>query len=479
MSIDSFPPPKANPARGSIIRRLTWLYALSASILLIFASGFQYWTLIAALEQEDEHFLHSRVHILETILRVQPSDVQAIERKVAEESVAFAGSQHITSSRILDESGHTLYESSGMGNEIPNTAFPSPHASPAKAKRWRSDTNKTYWLMAVWAEGDAFGGSRQQIQVALDETGEVLLVNQYERYLISVMLIGILLSVATGILVARRGMKPLADIASAAERITATQLHERIDVGSWPQELTILARAFNRMLERLEGSFNRLSECSADLAHELRTPLNNLRGEAEVALSKPRAPHEYREILASSLEEYARLSRMLENLLFLAKADSDQAMIILSPINVRAEIEKVIHFYEALAADLDVRMVCEGAAAATTKVDPDLFQRVISNLLANALHYTPGGGTISFFIDSSQNLGIGVTCRDSGAGIPSEHLPKIFDRFYRINSSSSGTTDGAGLGLAIVKSIMDLHGGSITIQSVVGQGTAVHLFFPA
>jgi len=477
LRIDSFSPPGAGSARGSITRRLAWLYALSASTLLILASGFLYWALVATLQQEDEYFLHSRVRILETILQIQPDDPQAIERTIAEESVAFAGSQHITSSRILDESGRTLHESPGMKQEIPDAAFPAPQEPPGKAKKWRSDTGKTYWLIAVWTEGDDFGGSRRQIQVALDETAEVLQISRYEYYLIGVLLVGILLSLIMGVLVTQRGMKPLADIASAAERVTATQLHERIDDASWPRELAMLTHAFDGMLERLEGSFNRLSQFSADLAHELRTPLNNLRGEAEVALSRPREPHEYREILASSLEEYDRVSRILESLLFLAKADSEQPMLALSPINVRTEIEKIIVFYEALAAEQDIRIRCEGDA--TAKVDPDLFQRVIGNLLTNALHYTPGGGTITFLIDSNQDLGIGITCRDSGSGIPQEHLLKIFDRFYRINPSRSVKTEGAGLGLAIVKSIIDLHGGSITVQSAVGRGTDVHLFFPA
>ncbi len=477
MSVDSFPQPRTGSARGSIAQKLAWLYALSTSALLILASGFLHWALIATLEQEDEYFLRSRVHILETILRMQPGNAQAIEREIAEESVAFAGAQHITLSRILDESDRTLHESPGMGEEVPAAAFPAPQAPPAEPKKWRSGAGKTYWLIAAWTEDDASSGSRRQIQVALDETGEVLLIDQYERYLIGVLLAGILASVVTGILVAQRGMKPLADIASAAEHITARQLHERINAGAWPRELALLTRAFNGMLDRLEDSFDRLSQLSADLAHELRTPLNNLRGEAEVALSKPREPHEYREILASSLEEYDRLSRMLESLLFLAKADSEQAMIALSPINVRTEIEKIIGFYEALAAERDVMIVCEGDA--TAKADPDLFQRVIGNLLANALDHTPGGGTIIFFIDSSQEGGTAITCRDSGAGIAQEHLPKIFDRFYRISPSRNVKTENAGLGLAIVKSIIGLHGGHITVQSVLGKGTAVHLFFPA
>ncbi|HEX8873469.1 MAG TPA: heavy metal sensor histidine kinase, partial [Nitrosospira sp.] len=215
---------------------------------------------------------------------------------------------------------------------------------------------------------------------------------------------------------------------------------------------------------------------SADLAHELRTPINNLRGEAEVALSKPREAHEYREILASSLEEYDRLSRMMDSLLFLARADSTQTMVTRSRIDVRTEVTKVISFYEALATEQEVRITCAGDGA--MDADPILFRRVISNLLSNALHYTPSGGEIAFSIQHIDG-GIEVTCRDSGTGIAQEHLPKIFDRFYRADPSRDAKTEGAGLGLAIVKSIVGLHDGKTTVQSAIGQGTSVRLSFPA
>ena len=205
-------------------------------------------------------------------------------------------------------------------------------------------------------------------------------------------------------------------------------------------------------------------------------PLNNLRGEAEVALSRPREANEYREILASSLEEYDRLSRMMDSLLFLAKADSAQTMITCLTVDVATEIKKIVAFYEALAAEQNVGITCGGSG--TINADPILFRRAISNLLSNALHYTPAGGEIVFSIHCVDS-GIEVICRDSGIGIAQEHLPKIFDRFYRISPSRNAKTEGAGLGLAIVKSIVGLHRGKITVQSVIGQGTSVRLFFPA
>lgn len=464
-------------SRWSITKQLAWFYTLATSAMLVVASGFLYWILATTMEREDENFLANRVHALRIILQEQPEDTKALEREVIEENIGLASYQYYTYSRILDESGRTLYEAPGMSREIPAAAFSDVSEPAGKAQKWRSAEGKTYLLAATQVEPGAANRPKRQVQVALDETSEEAQLSRYARYLVGVLLVGILASAVIGIVAARRGLRPLADITKAAERITASQLHERIDAAYWPQELVSLAQAFDDMLDRLEDSFNRLSQFSADLAHELRTPINNLRGEAEVALSKPREANEYREILASSLEEYDRLSRMTDSLLFLAKADSAQAMGTSLPLDARKEIEKIADFYEALAAEQNVRVICEGEG--TVDADPILFQRAISNLLSNALHHTTSGGTITFSVYRVDGGRIEITCCDTGTGIAQEHLPKIFDRFYRVNPSRNAQTEGAGLGLAIVKSIIGLHGGEIVIQSTLGVGTSVRLIFPA
>lgn len=478
MKTDNPTQPAAIPgsSRWSITKQLAWFYTLTTSAMLIVALGFLYWVLATTMEREDENFLANRVHALRILLQEQPEDTKALEREIIDENIGLASYQYYTYSRILDESGRTLYEAHGMSREIPTAAF-SDVSEADKAQKWRSAEGKTYLLIATQAGTGAANLPKRHIQTALDVTSKEAQINRYARYLVGVLLSGILVSAVIAIIAARRAMRPLANITNAAERITADQLHERIDAASWPQELVSLARAFDDMLDRLEESFNRLSQFSADLAHELRTPINNLRGEAEVALSKPREPHEYREILASSLEEYDRLSRMTDSLLFLAKADSAQAMGTLLQLDARKEIEKITDFYEALAAEQGVRVICEGEG--TLDADPILFRRAISNLLSNALHYTPSGGKITFSIHRVEGGGIGIVCCDTGTGIAQEHLPKIFDRFYRANPSRNAQTEGAGLGLAIVKSIISLHGGEVSIQSTLGVGTSIRLIFPA
>lgn len=470
-----------SPWYKSITVQLAWFYTLATSLMLILALSFLYWVLANTLEREDESFLVNQAHALSILMQQHPENTKAFQQEIVDGNIGLGNYQYQTYSRILDEMGKTLYETPGMALEIPPSAFIDLSQSDKKAHKWRSAEDKVYRLITIEVAPNATGQPKRKIQMGLDGTAEEALIDEYAGYLAGVLLVGILASAVLGVVATRRGLKPLNDITKASEHIHASQLHARINASQWPQELVALASAFDGMLERLEESFNRLSQFSADLAHELRTPINNLRGESEVALSKPREAEEYREILASSLEEYDRLSRITDSLLFLAKADSTQTdsthfLYTSLPFAADKEIEKVIDFYEALAAEQNVEVNCVGGAIFSA--DSILFQRAISNLLSNALRYTPSGGKVTFCIYTVENKGIEIICCDTGVGIAPEHLPKIFDRFYRVNPSRTSHTEGAGLGLAIVKSIMRLHGGEISIQSTPDVGTSIHLIFP-
>jgi two-component system heavy metal sensor histidine kinase CusS len=226
------------------------------------------------------------------------------------------------------------------------------------------------------------------------------------------------------------------------------------------------------MLGRLEDSFTRLSQFSADLAHELRTPIGNMLGEAQVALSREREPDEYRTVIESSATECERLSGIIDNLLFLARADAAEQQVTRSSFNARAAVEKIVSFYQTLAEDRHIEISCDGDTEIFA--DPILFNRAIGNLIDNALRFTPENGKIRIAIGTSEN-GSEISVSDNGPGIAPEHLSRVFDRFYRADPSRSSV--GSGLGLALVKSIVDLHGGSATIKSEPGDGTAVTLTF--
>jgi two-component system heavy metal sensor histidine kinase CusS len=284
----------------------------------------------------------------------------------------------------------------------------------------------------------------------------------------------VIVSVAIAVTVARRGLRPLMQMTGAVTRITPTHLNERVRPDRWPRELQPLAKAFDHMLTRLEESFTRLSQFSGDLAHELRTPLGNILGSAQVALTRERTSAEYREVLETTAAECERLSRIVDNLLFLARADAAREQIERTPFDARAAAEKIVAFYRAAAEDRHISIECSGEGKICG--DTLLLSRALSNLIENALRFTADGGRISVTV-ATRNGSTDVSVQDNGLGIEPEHLPRVFDRFYRADASRS--SQGAGLGLALVRSIVDLHRGSVRIESEPARGTTVVLTFPA
>jgi two-component system heavy metal sensor histidine kinase CusS len=273
-------------------------------------------------------------------------------------------------------------------------------------------------------------------------------------------------------LVTRRSLRPLKTLADAVERVGAMHLDERMAVDRWPEELQPLALSFNKMLARLEESFTRLSQFSADLAHELRTPIAILRGEAEGALTKPRSSEQYREVIESSLEEFQGLSSMIDNLLFLARAETSGSFNR-NYFDGRAAIDEIREFYEAVSQDKGVEITCRGEGQ--VYADSGLFRRALINLLTNALRFTPSGGSVNVALERRDG-GAQISVTDTGCGISSKHVPHVFDRFFR--GDAPRNSQGTGLGLAIVKSIMRVHDGDVTVQSELKQGTVVNLQFP-
>lgn len=282
-------------------------------------------------------------------------------------------------------------------------------------------------------------------------------------------------TIVLGNIVARNGLRRIRDLTEAMEKITANSLQQRLDPNDWPKELKYLGNNFNAMLNRIENSFTQLSQFSADIAHELRNPINSLRGMTEVILYSEKSPEAYQQLLESHLEEYSYLSKVIENLLFLARSDHGELTLDKEKLNTRAEINKILEYYQSVIDEKNLNLQFIGNAQ--INADPLLFKRVISNLLSNAVRYTPNNGDIEIHINS-QDTFIEIAIHNSGEGIEAKHLPKIFDRFYCADSARSSQSGGSGLGLAIVKSIMNLHNGSIEIESIKNQNTVVNLTFP-
>jgi len=449
----------------SIASQLVVLFTLAATVLLACGFGVFYWIVVRHAFAEDNAVLADKVSALSADFN------EGGPKLFGEELQARHAGDHAPYwVRLLDSEGRTLTEMPGMDRILPSKAFPFGTTSPLHSPKDHRTAGKLFSLVTT---NEKSGGKTYAIQVAQDRSSDEQVEREFGVLLIVVLSGSILASALIAITVTRHGLRPLGEMTRSLERTGPTHLNERVAQTGWPRELQPLAVAFDDMLARLEDSFTRLSQFSADLAHELRTPIANILGEAQVALTRNRTSDEYREVIESTVAECERLSGTVDNLLFVARADSAREPIERKQFDGRAALEKIATFYRTIAEDRHVTINCTGEGEIYG--DPVLFSRAVSNLVDNALRFTPDGGAIQLSI-AARAAHSEVAVSDSGCGIPSEHLPRVFDRFYRVDSSRSSA--GAGLGLALVKSIVDLHGGSARIDSEVGQGTIVIITFP-
>lgn len=463
----------ARPGTLSLTARLTILSTLATTGILIFAIAFQFLALVNDLEFEDNDFIIEKIRIIEAIIARFPDARDHLEHEVDREGTMRDDTRYLV--RLVGRQGNVVMETRGMEQIVPAGVFPPPardtHAI-GRGKTYHAPGKRTYMLNSAWVTGGGVVGSRL-IQVALDVTEEEELLEGYKQKMAFVFLVGLFLSAGLSVVVVRRGLRPLAEITATAGRIDVTTLGERLDARVWPRELARFSAAFDGMLDRLQTSFDRLEASSANLAHEIRTPLNILRGEAEVALTRSRSPEEYRRVIESSLEEYERLSRLIDNILFLARAEQRIEPVCLDAVR---ELELLRDYYGTLAEEKGIAISCTGRGELLA--DPLLFQRAVGNLLSNAIRYTPAGGAITVSFSRGSDGAPCLTVADTGIGIAPVDLQRVFDRFYRSTEARTVNPQGTGLGLAIVRSIMDLHRGSVSIASEPGQGTAVTLHFP-
>ncbi|RMR35933.1 Heavy metal sensor histidine kinase [Pseudomonas syringae pv. coriandricola] len=313
------------------------------------------------------------------------------------------------------------------------------------------------------------------VRLSMDRESDSTLLHAYLKSTFFILPL-ILLLVGFGVWwVVRRALRPLRAFRKVTALISARDLSHRMKIKGLPDELRDLAHAVNFMLHRLDGDVQQLAQFSDDLAHELRSPMNNLMGKAQVTLSRPRPSEEYKQALESCTEELERMSRMISQMLFLASVSQPAAPLPLEVIDLGEEAEKVAELFSSSAEDRDITLQVHGAA----KVSGDklMIQRAISNLLSNAIRHGLAGSVITITLDTHEDE-VWLAVRNAGDGIDADHLPRLFDRFYRVHVSRARQQGGTGLGLAIVRSIMSLHEGQVTVQSEPGQFTTFNLIFP-
>jgi two-component system heavy metal sensor histidine kinase CusS len=452
----------------SIAKQLVLLFTLCATLLLSCGLGVFYWIVVRHAFEEDNAVLADKLAAIRTELK-QPDGIATVDRELKNRR---AGEPVVYWMRIIDPTGSVVTETPGMDLVLSPNIFAPPQTS-IPLSRSTKDYQKDGKLFSLVTINETMNGQAYLLQVAQDRSADERFRRQFSVLLALVLGLGLIASTLVAITVTRRALRPLAEMKRSLERVRPDHLSERIEPAQWPRELQPMVTAFDGMLDRLEDSFTRLSQFSADLAHELRTPIGNMLGEAQVALTRERSSEEYRSIIESTAAECERLSGIIDNLLFLARAESAEQQVERSLFNGRAALEKIVSFYQAPAEDRHIEISCTGEAEVFA--DPILFNRAFGNLVDNALRFTPDGGKIRISIRSEQS-DTEISVSDTGAGIAAEHLPRVFDRFYRADPSRSSA--GTGLGLALVKSIVDLHGGSAVIQSQLGRGTTVSLRFP-
>jgi heavy metal sensor kinase len=281
-----------------------------------------------------------------------------------------------------------------------------------------------------------------------------------------------------GYLLARQALAPVERMAAAAEEITATHLDRRLETPNPDDELGRLARTLNGMIARLERSFEEVRRFTADAAHELRTPLAILRNEAEVALRAPRDSEHYRTSLEDMLEEIEHLSQLSEALLFLFRGDAGLGGQIRGLVRLDEVAREIADHMRVVAAERSQTLVLDAPSPCRVRGDQEQLRRLLVNLLDNAIKYTPASGTIGIEVWCEKNQAR-LVVSDTGIGIAAEDLPRIFDRFYRGDSSRSRRTEGNGLGLSICKSIAEAHRATIEVESEPEKGTRIILTLPA
>ncbi|WP_413439480.1 heavy metal sensor histidine kinase [Sulfuriferula sp. GW1] len=459
----------------SLTQRLTLLFAGATALVFSVTGFYLYQALATQLEIRNDAELLGKLQQLRHLLSEVPDTAAILADPHRFHDVAI-GTEGLRL-RILDEDGRMV---AGVG-DVPSLPLPAALTAadlpaPDAIRDWRMSDGGHGRVLAAWAHlGANAQGPRVLVVLARESPQRMVLLQNYRTRLLIALGGGVAVMALLGFAVARRGLAPLGRVTAAAGGISPSQLDQRLDIAKAPAEIADLVRAFNHMLDRLQDGYERLSQFSADLAHDLRTPISNLMVQSQVVLARPRSVEEYQALLASNIEEYERLARMAESMLFLARADNAQIALRREHLNMERELGRIAEYFEGVAEEAGVTLAVD--ATGTLDADPVLLNRALSNLIANAIRYTPRGAVIRASARPLPDGGYTIQVVNPGAGIAPEHLSRLFDRFYRADSARAGSEAASGLGLAIVKAVMGLHGGTVHVENGKNQETLFELRF--
>jgi heavy metal sensor kinase len=456
--------------RSIRVRLTLWYVLLLALILAAFSAGI-YLTLRQSLSSNLNDSLEARANVLAGVVRYEDGrptlegSVSAGERELDEQFV-----------RVYDINGALSFDSS------PDAESPAVgRAAVGAALDGRASTQ------TVHIEDETLRARVEPIVENGEVTG-VLVVGLTEddmaetlRSLLVILAVAypvtLVVASAGGIFLAGRALSPIDRITRLARRISADDLSQRLDDTLPDDEVGQLARTFNEMIARLDAAFQRQRQFTADASHEMRTPLTAIKGQIEVALSRPRDAEAYREVLRGANEEVDRLIRLVGSLLTLARADAGEIPLAAEPVSlaelVAAAVEQVRPAAEGKRITVDVT----AGPDATVRADQDLLLQLLLNLLDNALKYTPEGGRVTAGW-SADGASARVWVEDTGIGIDASEQPRIFDRFYRVDKARSRAAGGSGLGLSISRWIAEAHKGGVSVESSPGRGARFTVTLP-
>jgi len=443
----------------SITRRVTLLFVAASSAVLL-ALGFVVATAVDRhFEQQDVEHLEGKLALARDTLTTlkSPGDLTFVVQLLDASLAGDLDSEML----IVGFNGSVLFATGRIQFPL-DQVFDSAKKRPLQPLVWRIGKQNYRVMTAVLPTGIS-PESRMVIAVATSITPHEAFMRSF---LYTLWLFVASAAVLTGVLgwaAARRGLAPLRTMRQQAQVVTAQQLGNRLQVDSMPVELAELAQSFNDMLARLEDAFKRLSDFSSDIAHELRTPVTNLMTQTQVALSKNRDVEEYRDILASNADELDHMSRMISDMLLLAKAENGLVVPNRKIVHLATEARTLFDYYEAVAEEKGLQFALQGDA--TVSADQLMLRRALANLLSNAIRHATANSILRVHL-SHDAKAVWISVENTGETIAPEHLERIFDRFFRVDRSRQHNSEGNGLGLAITKSIVLAHGGTIHASSI-------------
>lgn len=458
----------------SIGTRLTVLNIVVVLIVMVVFAVVVTWQLSSTFQAEHRRFFQDKAAELQADLVDGHGRAVAVLAEIDRETAKRDVRQY--QARVMTAGDRVLGATPGMQAVLPSSVFPKGTGLDAGVRQHVS--GRHVFALATVPLQTSNGTPALRVQIAMDITRDHRLLSALRHAIWMTFGLLTVLLVLAGYAVSLHSLAPLKRIVNAARAVTPAHLAGRIPTDPpWPRELAELVEVFNAMLTRLEEAFARLSRFSADLAHELRTPVSNMSSATEVCLLRERDGQDYRAVLESNLEECRRLATLIDNLLFMARAEHAEAAAHVETFDGAEACTWIAAQQAPAAAARGVMVEISGDASVTA--DPVLFRQAVTNLVANAIVHAGTAGTVGIELGADRT-GSTVRVVDHGIGIDAMHLPHLFDRFYRVDPARSHNRgQGTGLGLAIVKTIADLHGGSVDIQSERGVGTRVTLRFPS